>query len=159
MRDWQSLAETSWIAARQKAWLTAMVVAKRNIHTCKISPTDMSQLRGAWEMYRFLRSNRPQDARRLRKQYPYRRFYELFRLWRVYEFSPDECIEHLDFDGGVSGMVCQIQDVHGLPEWERKGAGIYSTVAKFTAVAYGAPSWFVTWARNTKELFEANGIK
>ena len=157
--NWSRLADTSWTDAHNKHWLCAMIVAKRTIYTCKIPLAEQSQLRGAWEMYAFIRAQRPQDARRLRKRYEYRRFYELYRLWRLHEFSADECIEHLEFDGGIAGMVGQVEDVHGAPEWERRGQYIYKTVDKFVHVAYGAPEWFCDWASDTKELFERHGIK
>ena len=157
--NWSRLADASWTDARTKQWIVALVTTRRTIYTCKITPAELSQLRGAWLLYAFIRAEKPQDARRLRKQYEYRRFYELYRLWRLHEFSAEECIEHLEFDGGIAGMVGQVEDVHGAPEWERRGQYIYKTVDKFVHVAYGAPEWFCDWASDTKELFERHGIK
>ena len=157
--NWQRLADTAWTSAQERQWICAVLISTRHIYTCKIPPAELSQLRGAREMYAFISAQKPQDARRLRKQYPYRRFYELYRLWRLHEFSADDCIEYLEFDGGIAGMCAQVEDMHGEDEWLRKSRGIYATVGKFTAVAYGAPEWFTTWAAETKALFEKNGIK
>ena len=158
--NWSRLADASWTDARTKQWIVALVTTRRTIYTSKITPSELSQLRGAWEMYCFLRSNRPGDARRLRKQYEYRRFYELYRKWAVHEFDADTCIEYLEFDGSIAAMVEQVEDIHSpYEEWERRGQSIYKTVDKFTHVAYGAPEWFTNWAADTKQLFERHGIK
>jgi len=160
MINWQNLAEKSWTTAHRKQWLVSLIAARRGVATWQLLPDyELSKLKGAWEMYAFIRTTHPVQARSLRKRYEYRRFYELFRLWRLHEFSAEECIEHLEFDGGIAGMVGQVEDVHGAPEWERRGQYIYKTVDKFVHVAYGAPEWFCDWASDTKELFERHGIK
>jgi hypothetical protein len=120
----------------------------------------MTKLRGAWIMLNFIRDYCPTEARQLRKDYGYSRFYDLYKEWCRYEFAPDICIDHLRSDLSNVAMVMQIEDVHDpRPEWERKGYGMYKTIGKFVEVAYDAPEWFLTWARDSKKLFERNGIQ
>ena len=152
--NWTHLAEVSWTNARAKQWLTALVTTRRQIYTCKITPFELSQLKGAWEMYAFIRAYKPLQARQLRSVHEYRRFYELYRLWRIHEFSAEECIEHLEFDGSIAGMVGQVIDIHHpLPEWRRK----FDSMCKYGDViftSYDAPEDVRAWAGEGKKLME-----
>lgn len=163
MTDWQAKAEGAWQTAHQSHWLCAMIAGYRKIATWQtLPPSELSRLRGAWIFYAFLRTQKPQERRKLRilrNRYDYRRWYEISLLWREFEFDPDQCIEYLEMDGGIEAMRMQVIDIHGAPEWERKSAAIYKTVGKFTEVAYGCPQWFTDWAADTRRLFEENGIK
>jgi hypothetical protein len=155
--NWSRVAENNWTSARVKQWVCAAVVSRRGI---RLETDDtMTKLRGAWAMLDFIRQYYPVEARQLRKEYGYSRFYDLYKEWCRYEFAPDICIDHLRSDLSNAGMVMQIEDVHDpRPEWERKGYGMYKTIGKFVEVSYDAPEWFTTWAKETRELFERNGI-
>ena len=157
---WQVLAQKNWTSARAKQWLVAMLVCERDIRLKTESDDTLTKLRGAWQMYVFIRTYRPVQARRLRAAYGYSRFYEVYKKWMLYEMSPDECIEYIECDLSNTAMAMQIEDIHdSREEWERKSFGIYKTITKFTHVAYGAPEWFCDWAKKTRELFERNGIQ
>jgi hypothetical protein len=157
--NWSRVAEKNWTDARVKQWVCAAVVSRRCTRVNSVSEDTMTQLRGAWSMYTFIRAYHPARARAARSQYGYSRFYEVYKKWNSYEFSPDECIEYLESELSNEAMACQIVDIHdSRDEWERKSYGIYRTVAKFTDVAFGAPAWFTAWAKETRELFERNGI-
>ena len=160
--NWQTKAERAWTRAHQSHWLCAMIAGKRRIATWQtLPPAELSRLRGAWIFYAFLRTQRPQDARKLRflrNRHDYRRWYEISLLWKEFEFEPDLCIEYLEFEGGIEAMRMQVIDIHGEDEWLRKARPIYATMLKFSQVAYGAPEWFTNWAADTKKLFEENGI-
>ena len=160
--NYQHLAERSWTTARVRQWVTAAIVSRRGVDLSRVDfgKDTATKLRGAWQMYVFIRTYRPVQARRLRAAYGYSRFYEVYKKWMLYEMSPDECIEYIECDLSNTAMAMQIEDIHdSREEWERKSFGIYKTVAKFTDVAYGAPEWFCDWAKETRELFERNGIK
>jgi hypothetical protein len=157
--NWSRVAENNWTSARVKQWVCAAVVSRRHIRLGSESDDTLTKLRGAYFLYFLIRNHYPAKARELRKAYGYSRFYEVYKKWNSYEFSPDECIEYLESDLSNDAMAMQIVDIHdGRDEWERKSYGIYRTVAKFTDVAFGAPEWFTNWAKDTRELFEANGI-
>jgi hypothetical protein len=157
--NWSRVAENNWTDARVKQWVCAAVVSRRCTRVNSVSEDTMTQLRGAWSMYTFIRAYHPARARAARSQYGYSRFYELYLQWRQFEFAADICLDHLESDLSNAGMVMQIRDVHDpRDEWERKSYGIYKSLIKFSQVAYGAPIWFQVWAKETRELFEANGI-
>lgn len=156
--NWQAVANTNWTNARAKQWVTACVVVERGIRVG--SDDTMTQLRGAWYMYRFIRHYYPQKVRELRKRYGYSRFYDLYKEWQRFELAPDICIEHLESDLSNAAMVMQVQDAHDpLPEWQRKAGGWYKSFDKLARVAYGAPEWFTDWVKDSRDLFREKGIK
>ena len=156
--NWQNKAETNWTNARAKQWLVAMIVTDRAVRVG--SDDTMTQLRGAWYMYRFIRQYYPVKARELRKRYGYSRFYDLYKEWSRFELAPDICIEHLESDLSNAGMVMQVQDVHDpRPEWMRGAQMIYNKVSKIVDVSYDGEQWFTDWAKNTRDLFREKGIK
>jgi hypothetical protein len=159
--NWSRLAEDNWTSARVKQWTVAAIISIRlKSGVCGIGDDTMTKLRGAWQMYQFIRQYRPAQARQLRKAYGYSRFYDLYKEWSRYEFDADTCIEHLTSDLSNAAMVMQIVDTcDPREEWERNAAAVYKRVFKLAAVNYGAPEWFCNWARDTKDIFERNGIK
>lgn len=157
---WQQAADNNWTSARAKQWLVAMIISWKNIRVDSCSDDTMTQLRGAWYMYRFIRQYYPAKARELRKRYGYSRFYELYKEWCRFEIAPDICIEHLESDLSNAAMVEQVKDIHDpREEWERRAGGWYKSFDKFAHVAYGAPQWFTDWVRDSRDLFRENGIK
>jgi hypothetical protein len=156
--NYQRLAERSWTTARVRQWVTAAIVSKKSI---RLETDDiMTKLRGAWIMFDFIRDYCPAEARQLRKDYGYSRFYDLYKEWRRYEFAPDICIEHLRSDLSNAGMVMQIVDTcDPRPEWERNAVTIYGKVTKLVQVSYDSPQWFKDWASETEKLFKERGIK
>lgn len=156
--NWQNKADANWTNARVKQWLVAMIVTERAV---RVSSDDtMTQLRGAWYMYRFIRQYYPAKARELRKRYGYSRFYDLYKEWQRFELAPDICIEHLESDLSNAAMVMQVQDVHDpRPEWMRGAQMIYNKVSKIVEVSYDGEQWFTDWAKSTRDLFREKGIK
>ncbi len=74
--------------------------------------------------------------------------------------SHAECVEYLESGLSNEAMKMQIIDIHdSRDEWERNAVTIYGKVTKLARVAYGAPEWFCTWARDTEELFKRNGVQ
>ena len=156
--NWQNKADANWTNARAKQWLVAMIVTERAVRVG--SDDTMTQLRGAWYMYRFIRQYYPAKARELRKRYGYSRFYDLYKEWQRFELAPDICIEHLESDLSNAAMVMQVQDVHDpRPEWMRGAQMIYNKVVKLTEVSYDGEAWFTDWAKSTRDLFREKGIK
>jgi len=156
--NWQNKADANWTNARVKQWLVAMIVTERAVRVG--SDDTMTQLRGAWYMYRFIRQYYPAKARELRKRYGYSRFYDLYKEWQRFELAPDICIEHLESDLSNAAMVMQVQDVHDpRPEWMRGAQMIYNKVSKIVEVSYGGEQWFTDWAKSTRDLFREKGIK
>jgi hypothetical protein len=158
MTDWQTKAERAWTRAHQSHWLCAMIAGYRKIATWQsLPPSELSRLRGAWIFYAFLRTQKPQDARKLRflrKRHDYRRWYEISLLWREFEFEPDLCIEYLEFEGGIEAMRMQVIDIHHPdPEWRRK----FDSMCKYGDViftSYDAPEDVRAWAGEGKRLME-----
>ena len=158
--NYHAMAQARWHSAHLDQWITAAIVTRKGLRVNSISPDTLTQLRGAWRMYDFIRAYHPCLARQLRREYGYSRFYELYLGWMRYEFSADECIDHLTSDLSNAGMVMQIVDTNDpRPEWERKSYGIYKTVKGLAEVSYGAPAWFTEWAKQSRDLFERNGYK
>ena len=156
--NWQNKADANWTNARVKQWLVAMIVTERAVRVG--SDDTMTQLRGAWYMYRFIRQYYPAKARELRKRYGYSRFYDLYKEWQRFELAPDICIEHLESDLSNAAMVMQVQDVHDpRPEWMRGAQMIYNKVSKIVEVSYDGEQWFTDWAKSTRDLFREKGIK
>jgi hypothetical protein len=152
MANWTKIAETAWTKAQSKQWLCALIVYKKGIRVN--SDDTMTQLRGAWRLYEFIREYYPARARELRQEYGYSRFYELYTEWKKYEFSADVCIDHLTSDLSNRAMVLQAQDVHDpLPEWRRK----FDSMCKYGDViftSYDAPEDVRAWAGEGKRLME-----
>ena len=158
--NWQLHADRSWSSSRARQWVVACIVSKRSVRVTTESEDTMTQLRGAYLMFEFIRHYYPAKARELRKRYGYSRFYDLYKEWRRFELAPDICIEHLESDLSNAGMVMQVQDIHDpREEWERRAGGWYKSFDKFARVAYGAPEWFTDWVRDSRDLFREKGIK
>ena len=158
--NWQLRADSNWSSSRARQWVVACIVSKRSVRVTTESEDTMTQLRGAYLMFEFIRHYYPAKARELRKRYGYSRFYDLYKEWRRFELAPDICIEHLESDLSNAGMVMQVQDIHDpREEWERRAGGWYKSFDKFAHVAYGAPEWFTDWVRDSRDLFRENGIK
>ena len=130
--NWQARADTVWSnaiagedAARRNQWAAAMILVKRSRHAAEISEDTSTKLRAAWAMYIFIRAYSPAKARSLRARHGYRRFYELFTLWRLWEFDAEACIDHIESDLSTRAMAMQVRDVHDpRPEWVRKLTGV-----------------------------------
>ena len=158
--NWQLRADSNWSSSRARQWVVACIVSKRSVRVTTESEDTMTQLRGAYLMFEFIRHYYPAKARELRKRYGYSRFYDLYKEWRRFELAPDICIEHLESNLSNAGMVMQVQDIHDpREEWERRAGGWYKSFDKFAHVAYGAPEWFTDWVRDSRDLFRENGIK
>ena len=157
--NWQLRADSNWSSSRARQWVVACIVSKRSVRVTTESEDTMTQLRGAYLMFEFIRHYYPAKARELRKRYGYSRFYEVYKLIG-YDLSPDDCVEFIESDMSNAAMVEQIKDIHDpRDEWERKSIMIYKSVDKFTHVSYGAPEWFTDWAKSTRDLFREKGIK
>ena len=158
--NWQLRADSNWSSSRARQWVVACIVSKRSVRVTTESEDTMTQLRGAYLMFEFIRHYYPAKARELRKRYGYSRFYDLYKEWRRFELAPDICIEHLESNLSNAAMVMQVQDVHDpLPEWRRNAQTIYNKVVKLTEVSYDGEAWFTDWAKSTRDLFREKGIK
>ena len=142
MSNWQAVADAAWQSAHSNQWLTALIVSKRGIRVDGVSDDTMTQLRGAWRMYEFVRQYQPARARELRRQYGYSRWYELYLMWKRYEFSADDCIDHLTSDLSNIAMAMQCVSVHdSRPEWYLKGQKMVR-MADVIYTSYDAPQEF-----------------
>ncbi len=104
-------------------------------------------VRRAW-----LAGQTSEPIRKLRRRYPYTRWMTVYRKWLAYEFPLDEAQDWLEnFDGGNDAMSAEIENKHGLPEWERQAFGMYSLAGKLLEGSYGVPDRL----RNAAEKFAA----
>ena len=137
------------------------MVGKRNGATLELAlelgfpeQDTAEQLAKAWKMYRYCKTSEQaadrQLARELRKRYGYTRFFRLYELWRVYEFSPSVAVDYLDHGGGNVAMAAFVENVENpLPEWRRRAVTIYKNVNKLTTDLDVPPS-----LRRAAVLFE-----
>lgn len=165
---WQQ-ADADKLSERRNRWICAAgawkVVGKRNGGTMALAlelgmpePDTVENLAKAWRMYRYIRrADTETDRRRARqliREYGYTRFFELYNLWTVYEFSPDVAIGYLEHSGGNRAMAAFVEDVeHPLPEWHRRAQTVYKNVFKLTT-DLDVPPAVRQWALDGEKLLK-----
>ena len=161
--NWSRLADTSWTDAQtdyhtamRREWLVAMILAKKTAtwRDLAIEQDLRDKLVAGWVIYTAIRAQDARTARFLRRQYGYRRFMEMGRLWTRWEFTVDDAIDHMQSDLSTRAMVMQIIDAHDpRPEWRRKAEGIYKWAVVISS-SFDAPEDVRKWAAEGRRLME-----
>ena len=53
--NWQLRADSNWSSSRARQWVVACIVSKRSVRVTTESEDTMTQLRGAYLMFEFIR--------------------------------------------------------------------------------------------------------
>ena len=106
--------------------------------------------RREWE-----RGGNSEPIRKLRRRYPYTRWMTVYRAWLAYEFPLDEALDWLEnFSGGNDAMGAEIENKHGLPEWERQAFGMYALAGKLLDGSFGVPDKLRHAAKNFSDEYK-----